>query len=497
MRAQSHVPSAAPRLDIPIGYAIEMDVMKWCAQLYLVSVCVASKMYFSTPVRGRSLEDIQLAVDDLASTFNTSGRELKQVSCDRESAVTVMGPYLNSKGISLDLKASGQKCPRVEVAIRGLKDTARSTYFSIQNSEGYLLPVGYLRQLLLMDALKTLNRRIRRGEVRSPYELFTGKKIDYTRDFRAPFGAVVAAHRPLRGVGRDTAAILAKAELGIVAVRPMDGTSVIGIYLPTKKSIIYTVKFERVRAPEWLLHDLKSHVTSDDIGWDEANGRAAASDGVSLEEGAGTSIGPGSRSREDDDDDDDDSSDNSSDDESYASAALSDVSAINAPAVRSEEAALWKEEVKSSENGDIASDSNRAPTGLQQQNDPAHAGSTVQLLAAVRTEPTDSIVTDGDSIQDSSESANGAPPDISCNGDADVLFGVNPDPYIRTKIREGLRPLRRKLYGENSVANKSEVRTTAKGPRRNSIFASFDSTKGYVSALLVSHGLRPKLSLSI
>ena len=153
--------------------------MKWCAQLYLISVCVASKMYFLTPIRGRSLEDIQVAVDDLAFTFRTSGHELKQVSCDRESAVTVMGPYLNSKGVALDQKASGQKCPRVEVAIRSLKDTARSMYFSIQNSEGYLLPAGYLRQLLLIDALKVLNRRIRRNEVRSPYELFTGRGIDY------------------------------------------------------------------------------------------------------------------------------------------------------------------------------------------------------------------------------------------------------------------------------------------------------------------------------
>ena len=56
--------------------AVEMDVVKWCAQLYLISVCVASKMYVLTPIRGRSLEDIHYAVDDLASTFKTSGHDL-------------------------------------------------------------------------------------------------------------------------------------------------------------------------------------------------------------------------------------------------------------------------------------------------------------------------------------------------------------------------------------------------------------------------------------
>ena len=138
-------------------------------------------------------------------------------------------------------------------------------YYGIQNSEGYLLPPGHLLQLLLIDALKVLNRRIRKNEVRSPYELFTGKAVDHARDFRSPLGAAVAAYRPQRGIGRDTSTIAPKAEIGIVAVRPMDGTSTIGIYLPAKKSIIYTVKFERIRTPEWLLHDLKTHATADDI----------------------------------------------------------------------------------------------------------------------------------------------------------------------------------------------------------------------------------------
>ena len=135
MRSQDHVPSAAPRHDFPIGYAVEMDVMKWCTQLYLISVCVASKMYFLTPICGRSLEDIQYAVDDLASTFKTSGHDLKQISCDRESAVTAIGPYLSLTGIALDLKAAGPKCPRVEVANRSIKHI---TVFRTRRDISYL-----------------------------------------------------------------------------------------------------------------------------------------------------------------------------------------------------------------------------------------------------------------------------------------------------------------------------------------------------------------------
>ena len=283
-----------------------------------------------------------------------------------------MGPYLSSRGVALDLKASGQKCPRVEVAIRSLKDTARSVYFSIQNSEGYQLTAGYLHQLLLTDALKVLNRRIRRNEVRSPYELFTGKAIGYARDFRAPFGAVVAAHRPQRGVGRDTSTVSAKAELGIVAVRPMDGTSVVGIYLPAKRSITYTVKFERIRASEWLLHDLRTHVSTGDIEWEESKVRVAAKEGAAdgVRADGDTRLEDGTPSDEDD-------SFSDSSDGSYISmlsgsvAAHTDVSTRNAPAVGRGMPSL-REQSNDSEKGDTASGSNQAPSGVNWETDLTH-----------------------------------------------------------------------------------------------------------------------------
>ena len=149
--------------------------------------------------------------------------------------------------------------------------------------------------------MKVLNRRIRKNEVRSPYELFTGKAVDHARDFRSPLGAVVAAYRLQRGIGRDTSTIAPKAEIGIVAVRPMDGTSTIGIYLPAKKSIIYTVKFERIRTPEWLLHDLKTHATADDIDSEKGDDRALHADRVSLKEGVAGGVRSDGDIREDKD----------------------------------------------------------------------------------------------------------------------------------------------------------------------------------------------------
>ena len=187
--------------------------------------------------------------------------------------------------------------------------------------------------------------------------------------FRAPFGAIVAAHRPQRGIGRDTSTIAPKAEIGIVAVRPMDGTSVVGIYLPTKKSIIFTVKFERIRAPEWLLHDLRSHVSADDIDWDEENGRVAG-DRVSLKEcGASGVRADGDTHLEGGTPSDEDDTSSDSSEGSYFSmlsgsiAAHSDVSTRNAPAV-GRGMTSPREESNNSEKGDTTSGSNQASSGV-------------------------------------------------------------------------------------------------------------------------------------
>ena len=513
MRSQDHIPSEASRTDYPIGYSSEMDVMKWGGSLYLISVDVASKMYFLTLISGRSVENLQKAIDDLISTYLLHGHNLKQVSCDRESAVSVMGAYLSSKGVSLDLKASGQKCPRVEVAIRSIKDTARATFYGIQNEFGYLLPAGRLRQLLLLDSVKVLNRRVRRNEARSPFELFTGKDIDYSRDFRAPFGAVVGAHRPRRGASRDTVEIAPKAEIGLVVIRPMDGTSTIGIYLPAKKAIIYALKFERIRPPDWLLHELRSHVPPIGINEQDSTSSRPTFEDVELEEGEAPDRDPdGAEGGHDDstyvpsEDGGDTASEASEDD--YLSIASGDFElSEGTPALPSTGASYWPllqqehHSVSSSQQrrqqqtagpqdqqhgeqpGSSSEDPEREVSGAQQQ----------QLLLqyereGITEQPQQST---GSAPSDTSEfhapQADHEWLDSDSNGHS-VLIGEEPAPSLRERIREGLRPLPRKYYGAHSVDLGSDIMHVKFEPRRTSVFSTMPGTERYVSALLVSHG---------
>ena len=74
---------------------------------------------------------------------------------------------------------------------------------------------------------------------------------------------------------------------------------------------------------------------------------------------------------------------------------------------------------------------------------------------------------------------------------------VMPTYFLVSILIRRAEPRSTRVFDLYEVANRCEARTTAKGPSGNSIFASFDSTKGYVSALPVSQGGIKQLSLSV
>ena len=93
-----------------------------------------------------------------------------------------------------------------------------------------------------------------------------------------------------------------------------------------------------------------------------------------------------------------------------------------------------REQSNDSEKGDTASGSNQAPSGVNRETDPTHSESPLQQQPAVRAELSDSEVTAQDSTQDSDESEPDIPPEAMPGSDADVLFGVDPDTYIRSMM---------------------------------------------------------------
>jgi hypothetical protein len=80
---------------------------------------------------------------------------------------------------------------------------------------------------LVLDSIQVLNCIPKTGKDKSPYELFTGMKIDFLRDMRAGWCEPVIVERP-RGVASD---LDITRQWAVVVRRTMKGTGVIKVYL--------------------------------------------------------------------------------------------------------------------------------------------------------------------------------------------------------------------------------------------------------------------------
>ena len=62
---------------------------------------------------------------------------------------------------------------------------------------GYI-PANQFNIDLCLDTISVVNRTVKDGYQLTPYELFTGEKIDYVRDFRCRWGDLVIVKKPKR-----------------------------------------------------------------------------------------------------------------------------------------------------------------------------------------------------------------------------------------------------------------------------------------------------------
>jgi hypothetical protein len=232
-------------------------------QPFYVHVDVFSHCILSAPMNGKTLDDLAYTVRVIRGSIEAEGLQLKKLVYDRESAIVALEPELTATRLNLDFKAAGQKVGLVEVTIRFIREGARATKAGVHAKYNYMPPVQWNKDLCL-DVCFTRNRLPRPGQDRSPYELFTGKLIDWMRDFRAEWGEVVVVKKP-RGISSD---LTVTGEMAVVVRRGMSaGSGVLKVYLVTSKRFAYRIKFKRVIAPEWVITALQS-IGDGEIGFE-------------------------------------------------------------------------------------------------------------------------------------------------------------------------------------------------------------------------------------
>jgi hypothetical protein len=108
----------------------------------------------------------------------SEGKQLKRLVFDRESAIVAIEPDIEAAGVRLSLKAAGQKVGLAEVSIRLIRVKGRCTKAGVRERYGYL-PPNQFNVDLCEDSCSVLNRVPKEGQTLSPFELFTGRSIDF------------------------------------------------------------------------------------------------------------------------------------------------------------------------------------------------------------------------------------------------------------------------------------------------------------------------------
>ena len=216
-------------------------------------VDIKTSQLFAVPISDKTVGSLELAFDKVLAKHKASDRQLKKVIFDRESAILNLEDHLANMGVTLQCKSAGQKVGNIEVRIRHVREKARSTKAGVRERYGYL-PPNQFNVFLIRDTVQVLNRIPKPGQAACPHELFTGKKIDFVRDFRAEWGEFILVKRP-KAIASD---LRVAADWAVVLHRVMDGTGNLVVYNVRTKKVCVRLKFVRAKVPDWVIAEVRN-----------------------------------------------------------------------------------------------------------------------------------------------------------------------------------------------------------------------------------------------
>jgi hypothetical protein len=210
---RSSVPAApilAPRVT-QVQQILTVDIMFIKKIPFLLGVLIPLGLTLCAQIKNRTAAPVAAAIRKFISTAASRDFDILQLRIDGEGALGPMVNELSRIGITIDVAGPGQHVPVVERRIQTVKQRVRA----YDNS----LPFVMTRLLLIYCVLFTVSRlnmvpgRMS-GSSLSPLEIFSGRKLDSSRDLRIGFGDYVQA------TVADTNSTLAARTQGCIALLP-------------------------------------------------------------------------------------------------------------------------------------------------------------------------------------------------------------------------------------------------------------------------------------
>lgn len=166
------------------------DVMYLFGQTFLVSVAVPLLLVMSVPT-GQQMEALGKALMSHVELSRSRSFDVERVEVDPQRGLVRLKNKID--GIEIDIVGAGDHLPRVDAAIRRIKEMARSIVAGLP----YNLPTNKANAL----ATYVVNRRnTRRTKCLSdnvcPRVRFTERKVDYRVEFGMGFGDYCEVYNP-------------------------------------------------------------------------------------------------------------------------------------------------------------------------------------------------------------------------------------------------------------------------------------------------------------
>jgi hypothetical protein len=141
-------------------------------------------------------------VDKMINYYQSANFKVKVIKSDGEGAINGLSSYFNSRGIVVNPTGKSQHVPQVERKIRVVKERVRSHINVLPFKLTKLLLVqlvSYCVQMINVVPQSTTYANM------SPKEMFSGRKLDFSRDVRVSFGDYCQIHED-NEVGKNSMA---------------------------------------------------------------------------------------------------------------------------------------------------------------------------------------------------------------------------------------------------------------------------------------------------
>jgi len=237
----------SPRVT-QVQQILHADLIFIREQFFLLCVVTPLQLAWATRLRDRGVESVGEAIQKLIDMVAGRGFQILEVRCDGEGAVGAMRGELNALGLVVHIAGPGQHVPVVERMSQTVKGRVRAHITSLP----FVMPSIILEYCVYFCVwCVNLQPSSASTDGVSPYEQFSGLKLDAKRDLRFSFGDYIQA------TGADTDNSMNARTTGCIGLLPTCNlTGSVKMWSLSTRKIVTRDQFRVIPMPDIVIEYL-------------------------------------------------------------------------------------------------------------------------------------------------------------------------------------------------------------------------------------------------